>query len=1739
MSDKLGIVNKPPYFDDFDSKKNYSKILFRPGRAIQSRELTQIQTLLQNQISSIGDKFINSPVVSGCDFRIGEVKFLKFRSEEDVSYLKGKLGQLSSGSNVCKFKIVEVKQITDNFSNAEISTYNNWVIFFDYTNGFELTDVSSLSSSPVADQQLLVTIIDEAEAEQTLFTFNILGIGADAYSVLDAQHKNTTTGILSYGDALLARLGTGILYKKGYFIVNSEPLVLPISTTLTTNSDCIYTNYAPSIQNTKILLKLVSSFITTEEDPTLYDPSAGFYNFAAPGADRLKITPSLVQSIDETDLDAIDLATIVDGETRIDAGVANDFPLSILETDKDCQDQILKPFILDIIGTTLYVNSGRAVVNCTDIEIIENQAVSISTSADPKRLFNQPLNQQCLSDAIIVQSNPDTPLFGGVSGYDYSSVNTNYYGSGKIKKLFSDEAVRLEIVNCDGIKIGCLTLLDISKNDATSYRLHYNELQSYVSTIPESSLFAEACTLSLDGEKVFTIESTIPLTCSDTLQGANRRLVYRIPKGSNIKNVFDSDYMITRDFVSDITTKSVRGLGVSTTTGTVAEFSMDIPNGVFNDGQVGEEAIIGDPDLFTVIVNGKVIPLKQQRNAPYVLIESKSKVTVVLDRLDEQATSEDGELLTVPTAGKCYLIAKVRFPEKASSRASAGVSDDPIPHRKKILKEARGSYIHNFAVNSTLSLGFSDIYKLKSIKDGSGTDLTSKFVFDDGQRNDRYDHGSITIDPNERTSVIGSDSSSSREYIVEFQYFEHIPIAPGFYGPITVNSYGFNKNGDEISAFHGLDLNGNQLTLSYDEIPNFLDRVSGEVISLSDAIDYRLVRTEEGLIENGVNKSSILRGRWFPSPDSSAAVETSYSLDLPRIDLLVLREDGTMSVLTGEPAAVPMAREYPKDGCVIAEIRVPGRILSSEDFIVNKTPIKSVTLSELNDMQNRLAEIEKSLSLKTLENKARAQSASLQNEYLTGMVVDDFGGHYVGDVSNDEYNCSMDFSKGVLRSPFTTSFFDFVPNSGYPLSGNTAYYGLAPENTTGVTLISNDQGTNEVSVNGFGVTDWHGYLSIDRPYHLWIDQTTKPVVRNNSRGQNDAWESGGECVQPNGRNKGFGTQWAFWKSLWFGDSIFDEVAIEKDRASSKGFSDSITNIAPSRFSRSINKESLFANHKKTISSGGFALTDPKSSKYVDSALSFFSPENYILVRGYSLKPNTVFSVYFDNLITPVSSSRIYSKSLASLSEVKSNSNGYVEFVLRIPAASYITGNKVVKIIESASTTKPSYASAIYQNIGSEWKNKIATQDDSVETEILPIGRSDIFVQNEKTLYSDSSNINGIYQTFFIDKQEYPQGLILDYASVYFSQVDTTIPVSIEIRKLINGKVDIHNIIKNSRVEISPSSSGYNEFEFVEPVFLAAGDYALVIKSNSNNYKVHISQRGVTRVDNGVVNSEEAVFASSPYGVGSFFSGSAFGQQGDNSTTLRFSMHRKSFRTTQNSFTLKPRLPLIGGVDSEAKLDLVYLANNNWQTTTGSVVYELNTANGRRKISSNTDIEESDTFRTDTSRLIVGIQTTREDVSPIVDFRKIGLLTIKNQISSTTDVGEDKETLSFGGSLGSKMKYITRRTDLDLPANVLRATVEAKLPADFELKLYAKVLYEGEQDFDNKPYKAMSRVFGASTSTKDKFKELVFELDETDNYKNFVSFSVKIVLLSNLTDTSTQAIEFYPELRNFTVVSTVR
>ena len=45
-------LNVAPYYDDFTSSDNFVRTLFRPGFAIQARELTQLQSVLQNQLES-------------------------------------------------------------------------------------------------------------------------------------------------------------------------------------------------------------------------------------------------------------------------------------------------------------------------------------------------------------------------------------------------------------------------------------------------------------------------------------------------------------------------------------------------------------------------------------------------------------------------------------------------------------------------------------------------------------------------------------------------------------------------------------------------------------------------------------------------------------------------------------------------------------------------------------------------------------------------------------------------------------------------------------------------------------------------------------------------------------------------------------------------------------------------------------------------------------------------------------------------------------------------------------------------------------------------------------------------------------------------------------------------------------------------------------------------------------------------------------------------------------------------------------------------------------------------------------------------------------------------------------------------------------------------------------------------------------------------------------------------------
>ena len=74
--------NVNPYYDDFDEDKKFLRLLFKPGYAVQARELTQLQTLLQNQTSRFGNHvFKNGSLVTGGQTFLQDATYLKLNSD--------------------------------------------------------------------------------------------------------------------------------------------------------------------------------------------------------------------------------------------------------------------------------------------------------------------------------------------------------------------------------------------------------------------------------------------------------------------------------------------------------------------------------------------------------------------------------------------------------------------------------------------------------------------------------------------------------------------------------------------------------------------------------------------------------------------------------------------------------------------------------------------------------------------------------------------------------------------------------------------------------------------------------------------------------------------------------------------------------------------------------------------------------------------------------------------------------------------------------------------------------------------------------------------------------------------------------------------------------------------------------------------------------------------------------------------------------------------------------------------------------------------------------------------------------------------------------------------------------------------------------------------------------------------------------------------------------------------------
>ena len=236
--------NLSPYYDDFSKSKNFHRILFRPAFAVQARELTQSQTILQNQIEQLSDHVFEH----GAMVIPGEVGY-------DLNYYSVKLTSFTGTSTLSTF---EGAVLTGGTSGVQAI-----VVGSDVTDG---TDPNTLYV------KYLKTGTDNAAVTFT---------NSETISGVDSTSSAISAVVTSTHTGSAAEIQAGTYYINGFHVdVTNQTVVLDK-----------YSN-TPSY---RVGLTFTESYITSNEDSGLNDNATGSSNVNAPGAHRFKILLTLAK----------------------------------------------------------------------------------------------------------------------------------------------------------------------------------------------------------------------------------------------------------------------------------------------------------------------------------------------------------------------------------------------------------------------------------------------------------------------------------------------------------------------------------------------------------------------------------------------------------------------------------------------------------------------------------------------------------------------------------------------------------------------------------------------------------------------------------------------------------------------------------------------------------------------------------------------------------------------------------------------------------------------------------------------------------------------------------------------------------------------------------------------------------------------------------------------------------------------------------------------------------------------------------------------------------------------------------------------------------------------------------------------------------------------------------------------------------------------------------------------------
>lgn len=415
-----------PYHNDYDEDKKFLKMLFKPRVAVQTRELNQLQTYLQKQVSRIGDHLFEegSMIIPGeVNYNL-EYEYVKLSlnvSYDDVA------GQILSDGVVVK---------DENGLEGEVLDF-----------------IDSEDSDPIT---LYIKYKDSGtDGENPSFSD---GSTIEFYNVNDELITNATVDETGLGSR--ASIERGIYYILGNFVLVDKQSV-------------IIEKYS-NTPTKKIGLVFTEELVTSFDDVTLLDNALDTPNYTAPGADRGKIETELkVFEPDSLPENFIELITLTEGEIE---KFVDKTQYSVLEetlarrTYDESGDYTVEPFNIslrehptDSEKIQIGVEAGKAYVKGFEIETTSTRYIDVDKARDTK-LSNNSVTVSNYGNYVVVENIyglPDTSILDVIEFYD-NVVSTP--GS-----------------QPDGSKIAEANVRHVEQIDSSSYRIFVFNIDGNVS----------------------------------------------------------------------------------------------------------------------------------------------------------------------------------------------------------------------------------------------------------------------------------------------------------------------------------------------------------------------------------------------------------------------------------------------------------------------------------------------------------------------------------------------------------------------------------------------------------------------------------------------------------------------------------------------------------------------------------------------------------------------------------------------------------------------------------------------------------------------------------------------------------------------------------------------------------------------------------------------------------------------------------------------------------------------------------------------------------------------------------------------------------------------------------------------------------------------------------------------------------------------------------------------------------